>query len=227
LRSATEGKLNLSRAATCGKKRHQRMRKTIRSEEGVTMRRPRISERIVWGFCVCLLGSLMLPSTSHAATARAIDEAANRELDSFREHVNGADAFLMNARGVLVFPEIIQAGIGIGGQYGEGVLRIGGGNAAYYSIAAGSFGFQLGAQRKSLIVVFMDERALRDFRAKARAGESWNVGVDGSIALLTLGGQASIDSATINQPIVGFVFDQRGLMYSLSLQGAKITQIER
>jgi lipid-binding SYLF domain-containing protein len=191
------------------------------------MRGPRLSEKIGWALCVCLLGSLMLPSVSRAATAQAIDVAADRELDSFRSHVNGADAFLRNARGVLVFPEIIQAGIGIGGQYGEGVLRIEGRNAGYYSIGAGSVGFQLGAQRKSMIVVFMDEQALREFRAKARAGESWNVGIDGSIALLTLGAQASIDSATVNQPIVGFVFDQKGLMYSLSLEGAKISRIER
>ena len=184
-------------------------------------------KRIVWVVCLCLLGNLMLPSVSHAATAQAIDTGANRALAQFGSQVKGANAFLRGAKGYLVFPEVIQAGIGIGGEYGEGVLRVGGKSVAYYSLAAGSIGFQLGAQRKSIIIAFLQDQALRDFRAKARMDKAWNVGVDGSVALLNLGAQASINSATINQPIVGFVFGQAGLMYNLSLKGAKISRLQR
>ncbi len=191
------------------------------------MRVPRVSGKIVWAVCLCLLGNLMLPGVSHAATAQAIDAAADKTLDQFKSQVKGADAFLRDAKGYLVFPEVIQAGIGIGGQYGEGVLRIGGTSETYYSFAAGSIGFQLGAQRKSIIIVFLQDQALRDFREKAAADKAWNVGVDGSVALLNLGAQASINSGTINQPIVGFVFAQSGLMYDLSLQGAKISKLQR
>ena len=191
------------------------------------MRVPRIGWKIVWAVCFCLFGNLMLPGASHAATAQAIDAAADKAVDQFRSQVKGADEFLRGAKGYLVFPEVIQAGIGIGGQYGEGVLRMGGGSAAYYSIASGSIGFQLGAQRKSIIIVFLQDAALQDFLSKAQADKAWNVGVDGSVTLLNLGGQASIDSATINQPIVGFVFGQAGLMYNLSLQGSKITKLQR
>jgi lipid-binding SYLF domain-containing protein len=182
---------------------------------------------IVWIVCVVLLGSLTLPSVSQAATAQAIDAGANKALALFKSQVKGADAFLRGAKGYLIFPEVIQAGIGIGGEYGEGVLRVGGRSVAYYSIAAGSIGFQLGAQRKSILIAFLQNQALKDFRAKAVEGKAWNVGVDGSVALLNLGAQASLNSATINQPIVGFVFQQSGLMYNLSLEGAKISKLKR
>ncbi len=182
---------------------------------------------IVWTVCLVLVGSLTLPRASQAATAQAIDASANKAIAQFKSQVKGADAFLRGAKGYLMFPEVIQAGIGIGGEYGEGVLRVGGKSAAYYSIAAGSIGFQLGAQRKSILIVFLETQALKDFRAKAVAGKAWNVGVDGSVALLNLGAQASINSATINKPIVGFVFQQSGLMYNLSLEGAKISKLQR
>jgi lipid-binding SYLF domain-containing protein len=191
------------------------------------MRGSSVFRSVVWAVCVCMVGTLSLSDVSHAATAQAIDEGADRALAQFRNQVSGADAFLQNAKGILIFPEVIQAGIGIGGEYGEGVLRIGGSSVAYYSIGAGSIGFQLGAQRKSILVVFLQDQALQNFQAQVRADKSWQVGVDGSIALLNLGAQGSINSATINQPIVGFVFGQSGLMYNLSLQGSKITKLDR
>jgi lipid-binding SYLF domain-containing protein len=191
------------------------------------MQVPRVWRTIVWGLCLFLVGTLTLPHTSDAASAQAINAGADKALADFKSKVKGADAFLRRAPGYLIFPEVIQAGIGVGGEYGEGVLRTRGRSVAYYSIASGSIGFQLGAQRKSILIVFLQKQALDSFRAKAAAGKSWNVGVDGSVALLNLGAQASIDSATINKPIVGFVFGQAGLMYNLSLEGSKITKLQR
>jgi lipid-binding SYLF domain-containing protein len=191
------------------------------------MRRSKAGGKIVWAMCLCLLGSLTLPNVSSAATAQAIDAGADKALEQFKSQVKGADDLLRTAKGYLVFPEVIQAGIGIGGQYGEGVLRIGGTSASYYSITAASIGFQLGAQRKSIVIVFLQDQALQNFQTKAQADSAWNVGVDGSVAILNLGGQASVDSATINQPIVGFVFGQAGLMYNLSLQGSKVAKLQR
>lgn len=191
------------------------------------MRAPRLWRMIAWGLCFGLLGTVTLPHPSDAASAQAINTGADKALADFKSKVKGADAFLRAAKGYLIFPEVIQAGIGIGGEYGEGALRVGGRSVAYYSIAAGSIGFQLGAQRKSILIVFLQKDALANFRSKAAAGKSWNVGVDGSVALLNLGANASIDSGTINQPIVGFVFGQAGLMYNLSLEGSKITKLQR
>jgi lipid-binding SYLF domain-containing protein len=191
------------------------------------MRLSRVLRQAVWVVCVSMVGTLSLSTASHAATAQEIDAAADHALAQFRTQVQGADAFLDSAKGVLIFPEVIQAGFGIGGEYGEGVLRTGGQSVAYYSVANGSIGFQFGAQRKSILVAFMTDQALNNFRAQARTDNSWQVGIDGSVALLNLGAQASINSATIDQPIVGFVFAQQGLMYDLSLEGSKITQLNR
>ena len=177
--------------------------------------------------CLCLFGTVMLPRASSAATAQAIDASTDAVLAQFKRQIKGADALLRDAKGVLVFPEVIQAGIVVGGQYGEGALRIGGRSVAYYSIAAGSVGFQFGVQKKSIIVVFLQAKALEDFRAKARTDKAWQVGVDGSIVLVNLGAEGSINSAIYNQPVVGFVFGQQGLMYNLSLQGSKITKLAR
>jgi lipid-binding SYLF domain-containing protein len=185
-------------------------------------------KRIVWALCAFLVGSVMFPSASHAASAQAINAGADKTLRQFSSRVKGADVFLRGAKGVLVFPEVIQAGIGIGGEYGEGVLRIGGASVAYYSLTAGSFGFQLGAQRKSIIIAFLTNQALQGFRARAQTNKAWQVGVDGSVAILNLGAQASITPTTFShQPIVGFVFGQSGLMYDLSLRGSKIARIQR
>lgn len=188
---------------------------------------PRILGKVAWVVCACIVGSLSMPSASFAATAQAIDTAADKTLEQFRTQVKDSAAFLQGAKGVLVFPEVIQAGIGIGGEYGEGVLRVADKSVSYYSIAAGSFGIQFGAQRKSIIIVFLQDQALEGFRDTAKTDKSWQVGVDGSVTLVNVGGQASINSATINQPIVGFVFGQAGLMYSLSLQGSKVSKINR
>ncbi|GAB6043508.1 BPSL1445 family SYLF domain-containing lipoprotein [Endothiovibrio diazotrophicus] len=158
-----------------------------------------------------------------AASAKEIDIKVNAALKRFTKEVGGADAFLAEAKGVLVFPEVIKAGIGIGGEYGEGALRVNGATVVYYSTAAASIGFQLGAQKKSVILVFLESAALEKFRHS----DGWEVGVDGSVALVELGAGGMIDSTVVNKPIVAFVFGQKGLMYNLTLEGSKFTKLER
>lgn len=165
----------------------------------------------------------MLPSVSQAKTAREIDASVNAALDRFMKQVKGSREFLRTAKGVLVFAEVIKAGAGIGGEYGEGALRIRGKTVAYYSIGSASIGLQLGIQQKDIILVFLQDKALKDFRAK----EGWQVGVDGSVVIVDLGVQASIDSTKLNQPIVGFVSSQKGLMYNLTLEGSKISKMRK
>lgn len=186
------------------------------------MRGRRLSRGIVGAVCLFLLGNLVLPSVSYAKTAKEIDLSVNIVLERFMKKVKGSREFLQNAKGVLVFADVYQAGIGIGGEYGEGALRIRGRTAAYYSIAAASIGFQFGAQKKDIILVFLQDKALRDFRAK----NGWQVGVDGAVVLADLGAEASIDTTKLNQPIVGFVVGQQGLMYNLTLEGTKISRLQ-
>ena len=173
--------------------------------------------------CLALTLGSFLANTSHAATAKEIDISVDVALERFHKEVKGGEQFLHSARGVLVFPRVIKAGLGIGGEYGEGALRIGGKTVDYYNTAAASIGFQLGAQSKTVILVFMQDEALKNFRDSS----GWEVGVDGSVALVTIGAGGSIDTTSVKAPIVGFVIGQKGLMYNLTLEGSKFTKLKK
>ena len=162
-------------------------------------------------------------TNANAATAKEIDVSVDVALQNFHKHVKGANEFLKSAKGVLVFPSVYKAGIGIGGEYGEGALRINGKTVDYYNTAAASIGFQLGAQKKTVMLIFMQEEALKKFRAS----DGWEAGVDGSVALITVGVGGSIDTTKIKDPIVGFIFGQAGLMYNLTLEGSKFTKMKK
>ncbi len=165
----------------------------------------------------------ILPAASYADTAGEIDASADAALGRFTREVKGAQEFLAAAKGILVIPKVLQAGFIVGGEYGEGALRIGGKTVAYYSIAAGSFGYQIGAQQKDIILIFMDEPALKKFRES----ENWQAGVDGTVALADMGVEGSIDTTKLTQPIVGFVFGQKGLMAGAMIAGSKFTRMKR
>lgn len=169
-----------------------------------------------------LLAMMLAAPAAHAASAAEIDQQVDQALERFRK-IEGASSFLGIAKGVLVFPKVYKAGIGVGGEYGEGALRIDGKTVDYYSTAAASIGFQLGAQAKSIIVLFTEDSALRKFRES----EGWKVGVDGSVALVDIGVGKAVDTTNIKDPVIGFVFGQKGLMYNLTLEGSKFTKIEK
>jgi lipid-binding SYLF domain-containing protein len=116
------------------------------------------------------------------------------------------------AKGVLVFPGVLEGAFWGGAEYGgDGALRIGGRTVDYYNIAALSFG----AQQKDVIFLFMDSNALQDFRKSA----GWTVGLDGKVTLVTVGAEGSINSQIYNKPILAFVVDQKGLIAGVSLGG--------
>jgi len=161
--------------------------------------------------------------TAQAASAQEIDIKVDAALKRFRAEVDGAEEFMKVAKGVLVFPSVIKAGIGIGGEYGQGALRVGGATVDYYNTVAGSIGFQLGAQAKTVIIVFMEQKALEKFRDS----RGWEAGVDGSVALVELGAGESLDTTNIRDPIVGFVFGNKGLMFNLTLEGSKFTRLDK
>lgn len=172
----------------------------------------------VAGLLACLLAA-----AAAAASKTEIDIKVNAALEQFRKEVSGGAAFLEKAEGALVFPEVIKAGFGVGGEYGEGALVIDGKPAAYYSTAAASIGLQLGAQMKTVVLVFLDAGALDKFRNSS----GWEVGVDGSVALIELGAGKDINTLNIQDPIVGFVLSNKGLMYNLTLEGSKITRLDK
>jgi len=124
---------------------------------------------------------------------------------------------------VLVFPSVVKAGIGLGGEYGEGALLIDGKTADYYSTASASIGLQLGIQKKSIVIIFMEDDALKGFRSKS----GWKAGVDASIAVVAVGAGGAADTTRYQQPILGFIFGQKGLMYNVSLEGSKFTKLNK
>lgn len=173
-----------------------------------------------------LLSALSIAGAANDSEARsglAIDADVAATLREFEWRIGGARELLAKSAAVLVFPSVIKAGMGVGGEYGEGALLIRGRTEGYYNTISASFGFQLGAQARSVIIAFMTPEALAGFRRV----RGWKVGVDGSVALVTVGIGGSIDSSKIVSPIVGFIFDGKGLMYNLTLEGSKISRIYR
>jgi lipid-binding SYLF domain-containing protein len=167
-----------------------------------------------------LLGT---PHRSEAASAYEIDVDVTAALKRFYNEVGGARDLVEHSAGVLVFPSVVKAGIGLGGEYGEGALRRYGRTEGYYNTVSASFGFQLGVQARTVIIVFMTEEALDSFRRK----DGWKVGVDGSVTVVTVGIGGAIDTNNIKKPVVGFILDQKGLMYNLTLEGSKISRINK
>jgi len=172
----------------------------------------------------CLILVLGMP-VAQAADRAEIDRDVRAAMADFRKLAPKAQATVAKARGILVFPKVVKAGIGIGGEYGEGALMVGGRTVGYYSVASASVGLQLGAQARSQVLLFMTDDALRSFRAS----KGWKAGVDGSVALVTLGagGEVMTPDGKNIAPVLAFVFGAKGLMYNLSLEGSKFTQLKR
>ena len=170
-----------------------------------------------------VIAAVSIPKPASAASADEIKIGVNATLQRFRKEVPGGGEFLKKANGVLVFPSVYKAGFGIGGEYGEGALRIGGKTVEFYNTVAASFGFQLGAQSKSLVLIFLTQKALTDFRKS----DGWKAGVDGSVALVQWGAGEDINTIDIKDPVVGFVFSNKGLMYNLTIEGSKFSKIVR
>jgi lipid-binding SYLF domain-containing protein len=172
---------------------------------------------------VALLAMPCAAPRCHAASGPEIEAEVRATLGRFFREVGSSRELANQAVAILVFPTVVKAGFGIGGEYGEGALHIRGRTAGYYNIISGSIGFQLGAQARSVIIMFMTDSALAGFERT----DGWKVGVDGSIAVITIGAGGAIDTNSISSPIIGFIFDQKGLMYNLTLEGSKITRIAR
>ena len=184
------------------------------------------SIKIQWSIRVLLLITVMsvfLSSNLLAKTAREIDVAVDVAIERFHKQVIGAKELIAASKGMLVMPNVIKGAFIIGGEYGEGALRVGGETVGYYNTISGSIGFQIGGQAKDIILLFMTDDVIKQFRASS----GWEAGVDGNVALITIGAGERVDTTTSKDPIVGFVFDAKGLISDLSLKGAKFTKLNK
>ncbi|MBP0630158.1 MULTISPECIES: YSC84-related protein [unclassified Cupriavidus] len=157
-----------------------------------------------------------------AARRRELDSGVDATLSRLYGSVNGSRELGNRARGILVFPKTLSAGFIVGGEYGDGALRSGGATRGYYRLVSGSFGWQIGAQSKSVILMFLTQDAYDKFVRSS----GWTAGVDATVALATVGASGVLDTNTAQQPIVGFVMTNAGLMAGLSLEGSKITRLD-
>ena len=156
-----------------------------------------------------------------AKTAKEINDNVNACLGRFYKQVPGGKELAAKAKGILVMPGVIKVGLIIGGEYGDGALRIDKRTAAYYNLASGSVGLQIGGEAKDIVILFMTDEALKQFRAS----KGWEAGVDANVALVTMGAGERVDFTKMKNPIIGFVLDVKGLMADISLKGAKFTKI--
>ena len=170
-----------------------------------------------------VLLSLFIATPVFSASKEEIDEDVKAAIAELYRESQAGKALAEKASGMLVFPKVIKAGFGVGGEYGEGALLVNGKTVEYYSTAAASIGFQLGAQQKSQVILFMNEDVLKKFRDS----DGWEVGVDGSVAVAEIGVGGEISSNTAQQPIIGFIFSNKGFMYNLTLEGSKMTKLVR
>jgi lipid-binding SYLF domain-containing protein len=172
---------------------------------------------LAWlGGCVTLVS---LPA--FAASAREIDAEAEQALDLLYSTQPKVRELSRRARGILVFPKIIKAGLIIGAQSGDGVLLVGGQAIGYYNISAGSFGLQAGGERFSYALFFMNDAALQYLQHS----NGWAIGSGPSVVVVNKGAAASLTSTTLTEDVYAVPFGQKGLMAGLGLEGSKITQI--
>jgi lipid-binding SYLF domain-containing protein len=167
--------------------------------------------------------ALAVMSSATAETTAQIDAGVKAARDQCAAQIPGCNEAAEKAAGMLVFPEVTKAAVGVGGSYGEGALIVGGKNAGYYSATSASIGLQLGAQTSAQIIMFMTAEALDQFRNSS----GWEAGANAQVTMIDEGKAADIDSVLRSTPVVAFVFGQKGLMGDLSVEGSKITKLER
>ncbi|WP_321857613.1 YSC84-related protein [Burkholderia cenocepacia] len=179
-----------------------------------------------------MLGSLALagctttPNKSDNASTSAskresIDANVNATLSRLYSTVPGSRELVAKSRGVLVFPNVLQAGFIVGGQSGNGALRVGGSTVGYYNTSSLSVGLQAGAQSKAVVFLFMTQDALDSFRKS----EGWSAGADASVAVVKMGANGAVDSNTVTAPVQVLVLTNAGLMGDLSVSGTKVTRL--
>lgn len=175
---------------------------------------------------VLLLGLIVaLGSTSPALAASREDlvRDATKALRSLEANNTAANLLAKKARAILVFPNIVKAGFMFGGQTGDGVLFENGKVAGFYNSIAASYGLQIGLQVFGYALFFINDKAL----AYLDKSDGWEIGVGPSIVVVDKGMGKSMTSTTITEDVYAFIFDQKGLMGGLGIQGSKITKINK
>lgn len=168
-----------------------------------------------------VLISLSFTQFAIAKSANVINTEVDRAVQKFEKEIRGGAEFLSKVKGYLVFPSVIKGGFIVGGEYGEGALRINGVTQHFYSMTSASIGYQIGAQKHTVLIAFLSEAALNNFIRS----NGWEAGVDGSITVSDWGKSKDISSISYEKPIVAFIYGEQGLMAGVSIEGTKFQRI--
>ncbi|CAB5301896.1 TPA: hypothetical protein U2L28_003600 [Burkholderia multivorans] len=160
-------------------------------------------------------------AATNASKRQAIDSSVDATLSRLYSTVKGSRELVAKSRGVLVFPEVLQAGFIVGGQSGNGALRVGGSTVGYYNTSSLSVGLQAGAQSKAIVFLFMTQQALDEFRNS----DGWSAGAGASVALVKTGANGAVDTNTATAPVQVIVLTNAGLMGDVSVNGTKVTRL--
>jgi lipid-binding SYLF domain-containing protein len=170
-----------------------------------------------------IVGVFFHGEVAKAASTKRLDASVKATLERFYKRVGGAEAVGKSAKALLVFPKLKKGALVVGGEYGRGALLVGGKIVDYYSLTSGSVGLQVGVQEKDMVIAFMSDEALANFRNSS----GWEAGVDGNIAIAKEGAGKVLDTQSIKDPVVAYVFDVKGLMLDVSLKGAKFSKLDK
>ena len=163
------------------------------------------------------------PGSSDPATRRQnIDSGVDNALATLYRQVPASQQLVSRARGVLVFPAVLEAGFVFGAWKGDGALRKGGKTVSFHRTTGGSFGLQAGAQSTAVFLLFMTDGAL----ARFQSSKGWTAGVDATVTLISVGANAQATTATTQQPIIGYVLSNTGLMAGVTVDGSRITRLQ-
>ncbi len=163
-----------------------------------------------------------LSGAVQADSAAQIDREVDAALASLYESTPAAKELAPQALGILVFPNIIKAGLGIGGQYGEGALRQNDATTGYYRSTAVSYGLQAGAQSFGYVLFFMKPDAL----GYLDSSDGWEIGIGPSVVVVDEGVARTLTTTTAKDDIYAFIFSQKGLMAGMGIQGSRIKKID-
>ncbi|HTZ78135.1 MAG TPA: lipid-binding SYLF domain-containing protein [Stellaceae bacterium] len=181
----------------------------------------RLPRRAILAAVLAAGAASAFPLAALAATRPEIDRDVSAALKRLRAQGPKTRALLKKSVGVLIFPNITAGALVVGGQYGEGALRVAGKTTGYYSIAAASFGLQVGGETFSYALLFMNKSAL-DYLRKS---DGWSIGSGPSVVVMDKGAATDLDTTNVTQDVVAIPYGLHGLMASASIQGSKITPI--
>jgi lipid-binding SYLF domain-containing protein len=162
-------------------------------------------------------------NSAHAATAEDLNKDAAQALQTLYKTSPAAEAISKKAHAILVFPKIIKAGLVFGGSYGEGTLTKDALVTGYYNSVSASWGWQAGAESYGYVVFLMSDKAIKYLDQT----QGWEIGVGPTVVAVNEGMAKNLSSSTLKEDAYAFIFDQQGLMASLSIEGTKISRIKR